>query len=136
MRFLDSNILIRYITLDNATAGARAALIVNSILEGRDIALTTDVHIHEVAYVLASNSLYGLSHIEIRDRLRPLLLMKNLKIGNKQICLAALEVFAQYSQLDFADALAVASMRKKGITEIYSFDRDFDRVPDVTRAEG
>jgi predicted nucleic acid-binding protein len=44
-------------------------------------------------------------------------------------------VFAVHAQLDFADALAVASMRQKGIAEIYSFDRDFDRVQDIKRVE-
>jgi len=41
-----------------------------------------------------------------------------------------------YPQLDFADALAVASMRRKGIAEIYSFDRDFDRVQDIGKSGG
>src|ERR1035437_7394556 len=131
MRFIDSNIFVRYITLDDATASALAAQIISNVLEGEELAFTTDAPIHEVAYVLASKSLYGLSHIEIRDRLRPLLLMKNLRMTNKQLCLEALEVFAVHAQLDFADALAVASMRQKGIAEIYSFDRDFDRVQDI-----
>jgi predicted nucleic acid-binding protein len=29
-----------------------------------------------------------------------------------------------------------ASMRQKSITEIYSFDRDFGRVPDIKRLQG
>ncbi len=135
MKFLDSNILLRYMTADDASATSLAAEIIRRVSEGAEEAYTTDVHIHEVAYVLASKSLYGLSHAEIRDRLRPLLLVKNLKMSNKPLCLAALEVFAAYPQLDFADALAVASMRRRGSTEIYSFDRDFDRVQDIMRVK-
>ena len=47
----------------------------------------------------------------------------------------AFEVFGQYPRLDFADDLAAASMRRKGITEIYSFDHDFDRVQGITRVQ-
>jgi predicted nucleic acid-binding protein len=136
MRFIDSNVLLRYITSDDPASTVVAAEVIRAVVESREEAYITDVHIHEVAYVLASKSLYGLSHEEIRDRLRPLILMKSLKLSNKKACLDALEVFASYPQLDFADALAVATMRKKGITEIYSFDRDFDRVRDIRRIEG
>jgi predicted nucleic acid-binding protein len=135
MRFIDSNIVIRYVTSDDAEASARASDIIRRVSAGEEMAYTTDVVIHEVAYVLASKSLYGLSHPVIAGVLKQLVLIKNLKLQNKQVCLAALEVFAAYPQLDFADALSVATMRHKMMTEIYSFDRDFDRVPDVARLE-
>jgi len=69
----------------------------------------------------------------VAGALKQPLLIKNLKMNNKQLCMEALEVFARYPQLDLADALAVASMRRKGITEIYSLDRDINRVEQVTR---
>jgi predicted nucleic acid-binding protein len=135
MRFIDANIFVRYVTADDPGANAIAAAIIQRLSDGKEEAFTTDVHIHETAYVLASRSLYGLSHAVVAGALKQLLLIKNLKMNNKQLCLEALEVFAQYPQLDFADALAVASMRRKGITEIYTFDRDFDRVQGVTRVQ-
>lgn len=135
MRFIDSNIFIRYLTSDDPRASALAAAIIKRLSEGKEVAFTTDVHIHETAYVLASKSLYGLSHAVIAGAIQQILLIKNLKMTNKQTCLEALEIFAVYPQLDFADALAIASMRRRGMTEVYSFDRDFDRIQGVNRLE-
>jgi len=128
MRFIDSNVLLRYLTSDDASASALSAQIIRRVSDGTEEACTTDVHVYEVTCVLASKSLYALSHVDIRDRLRPLLLMKHLKISNKRLCVAALELFAQHDELDFADALAVALMQEQGTGEIYSFDRHFDQV--------
>lgn len=37
--------------------------------------------------------------------------------------------------LDFGDALLVAAMEREGATDLYSFDRDFDRFPWLNRRE-
>ena len=37
--------------------------------------------------------------------------------------------------LDFDDGLGVACMKKYGINELLSFDRDFDKVRDIKRIE-
>lgn len=135
MRFIDANLFIRYVTSDDPDASSIAAEIIRRLSDGKEEAFTTDVHIHETAYVLASRNLYGLSHSVVAGALKQLLLIKNLKMNNKQLCLEVLELFAQSPRLDFADALAVASMRRKGITEIYSFDRDLDRVQGAMRVQ-
>ena len=47
----------------------------------------------------------------------------------------AYEVFRKYPALSFTDATSVAYMLDSGIREIYSFDRDFDTVPKITRLD-
>jgi predicted nucleic acid-binding protein len=37
--------------------------------------------------------------------------------------------------LSYADAFNAAYMQSRGITEIYSWDTDFDRLPGITRIE-
>ena len=56
------------------------------------------------------------------------------KISENHLVLAY-EVFRKYPALSFTDATSVASMLDSGIREIYSFDRDFDTVPKITRLE-
>ena len=46
----------------------------------------------------------------------------------------ALQIYAS-SKLDFGDAMIAASMRLDGLATLYSYDRDFDRLADVTRLE-
>lgn len=135
MRFIDSNVFLRYMTQDDPRAQQACAELIARLVKGEEEVFTTDVHIHETAYVLASKALYGLSHQEIRARLRPLLLMTKLRLRNKRLCLDALDIFAANDFLDYADALAVAHMRRHGVTDIYSFDKDFTRVQAINRIE-
>ncbi|GEM_PF-480496 len=63
-------------------------------------------------------------------------LKKNLSY--KEMVEIAAEEHAQHvahSFLGFVDALNVAHMERAKITAIYSFDRDFDRIPGVDRIE-
>lgn len=43
------------------------------------------------------------------------------------------EIFERIDGLSFVDALTVAFMENRGVTRIYSFDEDFDRVPRIHR---
>src|SRR5579863_8576928 len=105
MRFVDSNIFLRYVTQDHPQHQKLAASIISAILRGEEGGLTTDVHIHETVYVLASSAGYKLPHHEIANIVRPLLAMPGLKIRNKRVCLEALDIFAEHEFLDYADAL-------------------------------
>ena len=133
--FLDSNMLLRYITQDDPVAQEKSAAIIHKIDSGEEEAFITDVHLHEVAYVLAARSLYGLTHSDASEKIRPILLMKGLKMRNKAICLEALSLFATHQYLDFADALAVIYTRRSQPSIILSFDTDFDRITEITRKE-
>lgn len=44
-------------------------------------------------------------------------------------------LFAKYPRLSLVDALTVACMNDLGITEIYSFDSDFDGIAGITRLD-
>jgi predicted nucleic acid-binding protein len=42
-------------------------------------------------------------------------------------------IFRQYPELSLGDAMQVAFMRSEGLSYIYSFDNDFNRVEEITR---
>ena len=44
-------------------------------------------------------------------------------------------IFSKYQGLSLTDASIVASMQKLKISKLYSFDRGFDRVPDIERLQ-
>jgi predicted nucleic acid-binding protein len=89
-----------------------------------------------VVYVLSSRGAgYGLAPADIRARLLPVLRLRGLKLPHKRTILRALDLYAQHPGLDFEDVLAVAHMERPGIDELISYDRDFDRVPGITRRE-
>ena len=89
----------------------------------------------EVARVLSSRSHYNLRPADISARLRPIVALRGLKLPHKRSLPRALDLYASYPFLDFEDALTVAQMERLGITEILSYDTDFDRIPTVRRLE-
>ena len=136
MRFLDANVILRYLTRDDEVK-ARACYELFQRLQRREEELATcEAIVAEVIYVLSSPRLpYRLSHEQIRDRLLPLLTLRGLRLPQKRVCLEALDTYGSSPSLDFEDALAAAHMAQRGITEIVSYDRDFDRVAGVRRVE-
>lgn len=134
MQFIDTNIFLRHLTRDDPVK-AQACFELFKKAEKNEITLiTTEAVISEVVYVLSSKRLYNLSHSEIRSLLYPILSLKGLKLANRKMYLRTLDLYATYS-LDFEDCLVVAQMERQNITEIYTYDRDFDRISNITRLE-
>jgi len=135
VRGIDANIFLRYLTGDDPGKARATFELFQRIQRGDGEVTTTVVHLHETVYVLASPRLYHLGHSDIRDRLLPLLALRGLKIADKRRCMRALNLFADYPFLDFADALLTASLHDAGVGELYSYDTDFDRLPAIRRLE-
>jgi uncharacterized protein len=135
MRWLDTNILIRYLTGDDAAKAAASLALIQRVELGNEEIQTCEAIICETVYILSSRALYRLSHTEIRDRLAPVINLRGLKLPNKRLYLRGLDIFAERRSLDFEDALSVAYMENEGITELYSYDTDFDRIPGINRVE-
>jgi len=135
MRFLDTNVIVRYLAKDDEAKAAACFLLFQRVEQGTEELTTCEAVITEVVYVLSSRQLYGLGHQEIRARLTPLLTLKGLRLPQKRLYLRALDLYAAHSSLDFEDALCVAHMEDQGVNELYSYDRDFDRIAAVRRIE-
>jgi predicted nucleic acid-binding protein len=134
MQFIDANVFIRHLTCDDPKK-AQACLELFQKAQQKEITLTTtEAVIAEVIYVLSSKRLYNLPREEIRRLLYPLLSLPGLKLTNRKMYLRALDLYATYP-IDFEDALIVAQMERQKISEVYSYDRDFDQVAGITRLE-
>ena len=135
MKFIDANVFIRYLTNDDPARARACFEFFQRLKRGEDEATIVEAILSEVVYVLSSPQLYNLSPSDIRSRLGPLLVLKGLKLREKRLYLKALDIYASHPFLDFEDALAVTHMGAAGITEILSYDRDFDRLPGIRRIE-
>jgi predicted nucleic acid-binding protein len=132
MQFIDANIFIRHLTRDDPEK-AQACFDLFRQAERNEINLTTsEAVIVEVVYVLSSKQLYDLPRERIRELLCPLLSLPGLKLAPRRMYLRALDLYATYA-IDFEDALLVAQMERRKVAEVYSYDRDFDRVDGITR---
>ncbi len=89
----------------------------------------------EIVQVLSSKVLYNLPRDQIQTHVTNILTMRGFKLPHKRVYLRALEIYAAYARLDFVDALNVAHIERLKLPGIISFDRDFDRIPGITRVE-
>ena len=136
MRFLDTHVILRYLIRDDDAKAQACYELFRRAQRGEEELTTCEAIVAEAVYVLSSPRLpYRLNPEEIRARLLPILTLRGLKLPRKRVCLRALDIYASSAFLDFEDALAVAHMEQRGITEIVSYDRDFDRVAGVRRTE-
>ncbi len=132
--FVDTNIFIRLLARDDPIKTQRCLALFQRAERGEVHLITSESIVAEVVYVLASTSLYRLPRAEVARLLRPVLEIKGLRIDHKGSVLKALDLYEQ-SCLDFEDCLAVEHVKRAGLAGIYSYDRDFDRVPAIRRLE-
>lgn len=134
VRFLDANIIIRYVTQDDAVLAQKARAILQRIKDGTVQATTCEAILSECVFVLSSKRLYHLPRPQVAELLKVIIAFKGLKMAYKRVYQKALDLYAM-TTLDFADALAVAHMERQKITEIYSFDTDFDKIAGLKRLD-
>lgn len=135
MKFLDTNVFIRFLAADDEKKSEACLRLFQKVRSGEERVTTSEAIVAEVVYVLSSPSLYSLAHDEVAARLRPLLSLRGLRLPHKRTYQRALDLYAAHRFLDFEDALAVAHMEREGISEIVTYDKDFDRVAGIKRVE-
>jgi predicted nucleic acid-binding protein len=135
MKFVDANIFLRLLARDDMEKVASTEAWFRLVRDGAEEGVTSESVVAEVAHVLASQALYNVPRPEIAGRLEALLALPGLRIDHKSTIVDALDVYVQQPHMNFTDALTVAHARRLGITEILSYDRDFDRVGGITRVE-
>ena len=103
--------------------------------ERREINLyTTDLVIAELVRVLESPVTYNLPRNRIGDLLLPVILLSGLKLPGKKLYRRIFELYVDQN-IDFIDAYNAIHMEKHGLSRIYSYDSDFDRIARVSRVE-
>lgn len=136
LRFLDTNIILRYLTRDDEAKARACFELFQRVKKGEEEVFTCEAVIAEVTYVLSSSRApYRLKHEEIRARLLPIITLRGFKLPQKRLCLYALDLWSAYPFLDFEDALAAAYMHNRGMQEVLSYDTDFDHVAGIKRVE-
>jgi predicted nucleic acid-binding protein len=132
MRFIDTNIFIRYLTNDIPGKADECEKIFKKAIKKEETFYTTDMVIAEIVWVL--ESYYELPKEEVQDKVEKILNTPNLICTNRDLILSALTLYSQ-KNIDFIDAYNALMMKNKGIEEIYSYDKHYDRVEWLTRLE-
>lgn len=132
--FIDATIFLRYLTADDSQAHQACLSLLQQAERNEVNLVTSEGVISQVVYALSSPKHYQLSRSRIKVALSRLLLLLGLKMPQRQVCLRALDLYAKHP-LDFEDCLALAHMDQQNLTQIYSYDRGFDRIAGIQRLE-
>jgi predicted nucleic-acid-binding protein len=125
--FVDTNVIIRYITQDEPVMAEAAKQLFEQVELGTVTIITCEAVITEVVYILSSKALYHVSRDEIRKHLRNFLRMKGVKLAHKSVYLRALDTYAT-TNLDFVDALGIEHTRHAKLTLLWTFDEGMHKV--------
>lgn len=131
-QFLDTNIFLRHLLGDDPDFSPRATAYVQAIEQGVRTARISDIVVFEVVFTLERG--YRRSKTEIQSVVLPLLELPGILLPRKR---KFREVFRLYIEknIPFADAYHAVLMKSLRLTQIVSFDRDFDRIAAITRVE-
>ena len=130
MRFLDTNVLLRYFAGDNLEMAESARRLLAKIERGEEKVVISPLVVFETVFTLQRT--YGVSRQRIGAMVGAIVTLPGIQFAEKRLCLDALALFVGQS-ISFADAYTAVQMRSRGITEIYSWDSDFDKIEGVNR---
>ncbi len=131
--FLDANVLLRYLTQDIAEQGQRSANLIARIVRGEESVVTTATVFFETIYTL--QSYYRYERAAIVPPVRHIIDLPGLVMEDKPVLRRALKIFLEAPSLSIGDCFHVAWAESYKAACIYSFDRGFDRLPDINRIE-
>lgn len=128
--FLDTNILIHHLTGEDKEKAERCWRLLHSAEQRQVELVTSDLVIAEVVWVLQTRS--ALSRQRIRDLLLPIVRLPGLRLANKAIWPRIFDLYCD-RRVDLIDAYNAVWMDRVGVSQIYSYDTDFDRIEGIER---
>jgi uncharacterized protein len=130
--FLDTNIVLRHLLGDHPDHSPRATAYIQQIERGQIRVRTAETVIFETVFVLER----GLRHpkASIRAGVTKVLDLPGIVLPGKRRLRRALALYVD-KNLPLVDAYHAVLMADLGLTDIVSFDRDYDRLPGLRRIE-
>ena len=132
LRVLDANIVLRFLTNDLLEKADRCAKLLILIEAGSEEVWLPDLVLADIVWIL--EKFYNQSKKRIQELLIPILELHGLRYTNKKVAKDALRLYVE-KNLDWTDAFVAAQMLAQKKIEIYSYDRDFDKIEGITRLE-
>lgn len=125
MRAVDTNILVRLVTRDDAPQVASAEAFI------KKGAWVSHLVLAEMTWVLGAA--YELDHAAIATTVEMLLSHAQLTLQDSDIVLKALHHYRRKPSLGFSDCLVLEIARKAGHTPLGTFDRSLSGLDGVER---
>jgi predicted nucleic acid-binding protein len=111
----------------------RVRALFSRIARDEERVATTDTVSFEAVFTL--EKLYRVARAEIRDSLVPLLELPDIVLPGKRRYHRIFALWVGQRRLSFADCYHAVIAQQRHASTVISFDRGFDRVPDLIRQE-
>lgn len=128
---LDSNVLVRYLTQDDAAQSKKADQLIDEAIRAGEPLFLNHVVLSEVNWVLARA--YGYGGVALADTLEKILSAAQFEFEDKNALWQALAAFRD-SGADFADCLIGVKNAAAGCRSTVTFDRRPARLPQFALA--
>ena len=125
MRSVDTNVLIRLLTRDDAKQTASAEAFIGSG------AWVSHLVLVEACWVL--DSVYELAAAQIATAVEMLLSHESLTLQDPEVVAAALALYRKRAALGFSDCMVLEVARKAGHLPLGTFDRSLSKQDGATR---
>ena len=133
VRLTDTNLLIRFFTGDDPEKAERVRQLLERVERNRERIALSPIVVFETVFTLQHS--YRMERARIKEMLEDLISLPSVHLPNKRVYFDALELYAAHPRLSFGDAYNASYMAASNLTEIYSYDADFDHLPNITRVE-
>jgi predicted nucleic-acid-binding protein len=130
--FVDTNIFLRFLTRDQEKQYQAIKVFLKNAPQKKINLVTSSLVIFEIIWTLLSY--YEETKEDVVDKITSLLELPSLEVEHKEIFLESLTIWQQ-TNIDFNDAFNYVWARKKNTDAIYSLDKHFDRLPQLSRLE-
>lgn len=117
---LDTNVLIRYLTLDDPDQVAKVDHLLERASQAGELLLIDTIVLCEVAWVLRAS--YGLGRAEVAEALQRILEVRSFLVEGREIVRKAVRAFRAGSG-DFADYLIGEKNRRAGCRATATLDK-------------
>jgi predicted nucleic-acid-binding protein len=124
---LDTNVIVRYVTQDDARQSAAASRLFERVLTTEQPGFVGLVTLCEVAWVLAD--CYDAGKAQIAAVIEGLLGSRQLVVEEVEVVWKALQTWDK-SSADFSDALLGQVLRARGCEKVVTFDKAAAKLPD------
>jgi len=130
--FLDANIFLRHLLGDHPEHSPRATAYLKRVEEGEIQVHTADTVIFEVVFTLQRQ--YHQPKVKIQEAILPLIELPGIILPSKRRFRKVFDLYVDLN-LSFADAYHAVLMQQNKLNQIVTFDKGFDRVPNIERVK-
>jgi len=124
--------LLRYFTRDDEQKAQPALNLLMKVEESEEKVITSSLVIFETIFTL--QSFYKVPRQQIKELILPIISLRGLHLPDKHIYYQALDLYTT-KNISFADAYNAAYMISEEVSNIYSWDRDLDKIEGIVRLE-